>query len=432
MGRALLTPDEVLLRRFGFVRAVGSIAYLVAVVVLWLIYGTDVWPLLVGLPVLLAATAWYFASSPRLPRLTTVGSLLADLVVLAAAAAVVGGTGSGTVMLQTIVIVSAGILLGPLGARLFTGLAVAVALTHLAAEELGVQPLFLHRADLGDRAVVLAISVGVLLAVGFLTDIYASRLHELIDRAGAEAAQVRRRGRRRRRLVRRASDDVRPVLREVEEAADGLDAAEERAERERIAGRLRVAAARLDAEVGRLADLGVLGTEPDRRLEPVALEAVVVDALAGLGPRLSEHPVTVDVPPLKVVGDPRAARRVALLLLENVVEHTPPGTPARVHAVPWGAHAVLAVTDEGPGIDPERSEGLFDADRPSEAHVGLPLAAELCRQMGASCRYEPAPGGGARFLVTFRLAPSAAPSRDESPAPGTAGGASHEEPGRPR
>lgn len=423
MAQALLTPDEVLLRRFGLVRAVGSIAYLIAVIVLWVIYGTAVWPLLVGLPVLLIATAWYFRSSPRAPRATTVGSLLADLVVLAAAAAVVGGTGSGTVLVQTIVIVSAGILLGPVGARLFTGLAVAAALTHLGFEELGLEPLFLHRPDLGDRAVVLAISIGVLLAVGFLTDIYASRLHELIDRAGAEAARVKRRGRRRRRLVRRARDDVRPVLHEVEEAADALAQADAAEERERIAGRLRIAAATLDAEVGRLADLGVLGTEQDARLEPVALEAVVVDALAALGPRLAEHPVTVDVPPLKVVGDRRAARRVALLLLENVVEHTPPGTPARVHAVAWGAHAVLAVTDEGPGIAATQRDELFDPDSATGAHVGLPLVAELCRQMGATCRHEPAPSGGARFLVTFKLAPSSAPSADEDAGPAPSGAA---------
>jgi hypothetical protein len=55
------------------------------------------------------------------------------------------------------------------------------------------------------------------------------------------------------------------------------------------------------------------------------------------------------------------------------------------------------------------SEGLLDG----QPAVGLPLVRELCEAMGAECRYERAPSGGARFMVAFKLAPTSAPSADD-------------------
>lgn len=415
--RGLLTPDEVLLRRFGFVRAVGGAAYFLAVAVLLVIYGSQAWPLLVGVPVLAIVTTWYFRRSARHPRALTMVSLLADVVVLAAAGATVGGTGSGIPMLQVIVIVSAGILLGPLASRVFTGLAVLAALVHLAIEEAGVTPVVLHRPELGDRLTLVAISIGVLLSVGFLTEIYASRLHELIAEAGARAAHVRRRGRRRRSLVRRASVDVREPLADLEAVAEILEDphhAERGASGEVLASRLRMDVARLHAEVGRLEDLGVLGADLESRPEPVSLRRVVDDCLVALADELQDYDVEVEVSgDLKVVAHRRALRRVVLTLLENVVEHTPAGTSARIDGVSAGGHAALVITDNGPGISEAAAERLFEPTDEAGARVGLPLLSELCQQMDAACRYEPAPGGGARFLISLRLAPSAAPSDDE-------------------
>lgn len=420
----LLVPDEVLLRRFGFVRAAGGAGYVVAVAILFALYGGRVWPLLLGVPVLAVVTTWYFRRSVRAPRLATALSLVADAVVLSGAAAFVGGTGSGTVMLHTIVIVSAGILLGPLAAAAFTGLAVVAGVSQLAVEQLGVVPLLLHRPELADRVTVLAISLGVVASVGFLTAIYASRLHELVVEAGAEAEVVRRRGKRRRQLVRRATIDVAEPLRDLDAVAELLGAPDAWGEssRERLAARLRMSVAQVDAEVGRLADLGVLGADADTPLQPLSLRRVVRDCLVALGERLAHHTLAVEMPrDVKVLGDPRGARRVVLTLLENFVEHTPAGSTGRVRLVATGSYGVVVLTDDGPGIPAEQAQVLFEApeDR-SAARVGLPLAAELCRQMGARCRYEPSASGGARFIVSFRLAPSAAPTRDgdaDAPAP---------------
>lgn len=420
------TPDDVLLRRFGLVRAVGGAAYIVAVAVLFGIFGAQVWPLAFGVPVLAVVTTAYFVKSQRYPRTAVIASLVADALVLGGGVAFLGGTGSGLVMLYTIVVVSAGILLGPGTALAFTAFTAVLAVAQLGLEELGVEPVLLHRPELGDRVPILLVSLAGVLSVGYLSATYASRLHELIAIAGEEAEAVRRRGRRQRIFVRQASVDVRTPLRAVEDVAQALD---ERwhtlgdAERRTLAARLRSEITKLDAGLAQLTDLGTID-EGDLHLEPVRLARVVHDCLVALGDRLGGRHVDVDVGEVKVVADARAARRMVYNLLENVADHTPPETHVRVDGITTPGHGVLAVTDDGPGIASATAHRLFDPpDEGGGPRVGLPLVAQLAAAMGAEVRYEPAPSGGTRVLVSFRLSPTAAPSADDEPeAPRPAGG----------
>lgn len=420
-GQLIPTPDDVLLRRFGLVRAVGGAAYVVAVVVLFGIFGRQVWPLALGVPVLFVVTTAYFMQSSAYPRASVVASLLADALVLGGAVAFMGGTGSGLVMLYTIVVVSAGILLGPGTALAFTLFTAMLAVVQLGLEELGVHPVLLHRPELGDRVPVLLVSIAGVLSVGYLSATYASRLHELIAVAGREAESVRQRGRRRRSFVRQASVDVRTPLHELELVAETLDehwSVLDDAQRRELAARLRMGVAKLDAEVSQLTDVDLVD-ETDMRLEPVLLGRVVDDCIVAVGRRLDPYVVRLEVAPVKVVADRRATRRIVANLLENVVDHTPAGTTVTIATVAGAGHAVLAVSDDGPGIPSAAVHRLFDApDEGGGPRVGLPLVAELAEAMGAQVRHEPGPRGGARFLVSFRLSPSAAPSADDEPPPG--------------
>lgn len=411
----LLTPDEVLLRRFGYVRAVGGGAYIAAVAVLFVLYGLQVWPLLLGVPVLAVVTTWYFRKFGAVPRTVVTVSLLADTIVLGGAVAYVGGTGSGLVMVYAIVIVSSGILLGPAAARAFTALCLTLGLLQLGLEQAGSPPALLHRPELGDRVPVLLIGLGVLASVGFLTATYASRLHELIALAGMEAEAVRSRGRRRRELLRHVARDAEAPLRELEAVAEALERPEPGAdERRKLAARLRVGVSRVAGEVAKLADVGAMDETADHRPEPVSLAGVVRDVVVALGDRLERYEVDLDLPDTRAVAYRRAANRVVYNLLENVVDHTPQGTTVRVTLRTSGSSVVLAVADDGPGVPVERRGHLFDARRAgADPTVGLPLVAELCRDMRARVRYEPAPSGGSRFFVVFRLAPAAPPGRAE-------------------
>ncbi|MGH8896381.1 MAG: sensor histidine kinase [Egibacteraceae bacterium] len=441
MSRAarLLTPDEVLLRRFGLVRAAGGAAYVVAVLALLGLLGRQLWPLVLGVPVLAGAATVYYTRSAAYPRTAVAVCLVADVVVLAGAIACLGGAGSGLVLLYTIVVSSAGILLGPAAATGFTGLVVLLALAELAAEQAGLRPVLGFNQTSDQRLAVFLVSVGGLASVGYLSGTYASRLHELIAEAGAGAETARVGGRQRRELVLRAAAGADASLRAVEEVADALEERAEQlseAERRQLSGTLRIRVAQLDAEVAQLADVGSLDAVGEERPEPILLRRAVEDCVIGLGDRLEPYDLDIDVPPLKVLGHRRATRRVVFNLLDNAVTHTPPGTRVQVTALESGGCGVLVVTDSGPGILPEVAARMFDppgdggrgasavkdehlrpgrgSRRPgAQVRVGLPLVRQLCESMGAEIRYERAPHGGARFLVGFRLAPRAAPSPDD-------------------
>lgn len=413
----LRTPDHQLLSRFGVVRAVGGGGYLVAAVVLAGIYGWRAWPLLLGVPVLAIVTALYFRFAHLYPRSAVIASLVTDALVLGGAAAFVGGSGSGTGAVYAVVIVSGGLLLGPPAAAGFTLLGLLLAWLQLAAEELGVTPLFLHRAPMDERVQVLAIVSAVLASIGYLTATYASRLQEEIVEAGDAAEVVKQRGRRRRSLVRQASIDVAAPLRAVEAVADRLDTGEppDAEELRRLAGALRMGVTQLDAEVTQLADLGAMDESGEERPEPVLLSRVVGDCLLALEARLAGHEVSASAERVMVVGDRRAARRVVYNLLENVADHTPAGTHVIVRALRTADRGVVVVSDDGPGLPSHLAHRAFDPpDEGGGPRVGLPLVAELAAAMGATVRYEPVMGGGARFLVGFRLAPGSIPTEDDN------------------
>ena len=419
----LPAPDEVLLHRFGLVRAVGGAAYILAVAVLWVILGRDVWPLAMGVPVLAVVTTLYFTRSARFPRAAVMVSLAADAVVLGGAIAFLGGTGSGLVMIYAIVVVSAGILLGPSAAAVFTAFTVLLSLLQLLIEEMGFPPALLHRPDLDDRIPILAVSIAGLASVGYLSATYASRLHELIAEAGARYDAVQRRGWRRRSFVARAAVDVRGPLADLDALAGELDSASGAltdSDLRRLAARLRMQVTVMEAELAQLADASVMDDTVESRPEPIALRRVAEDVVVALGERLHTHIVDLDLPPLKVLGDPRATRRVVFNLLENVIEHTPPGTTVEIRAVTTAGHVVLVMTDDGPGVPDDIAPRLFTGPREDRKDaqealpkVGLPLVAELCEAMKAEVRYERAPSGGARFMVKLRMAPTGAPSADD-------------------
>lgn len=397
-------PDAVLLRRFGYVRAVGGVAWTLVVALLVWRLGATALPLALGVPVLVVVTAVYFARSLRYPRTMVTVSLVADAVVLASAIAFFGGTGAGLVLLYAIVVVSAGLLLGPGSAAWFTLLCLLLGLGQLGLEQLGLTPELLHRHDLGDRLAVLAASSAGLVSVGYLSATYASRLHELIAEAGLEARRARDRGQRRRRYVEQTSGEASRRLAELGALAEALVSGEaDPARQAERAARLRRGLAELDTAVAELGDAAALDLLREARPEPVALDEVVAEARAALSERLDGHVVTVDVPAITVVGDERGTRRAVHNLLENVAEHTPEGTRAHIAARRSGGHGVLAVTDDGPGVPEARAERLFEPD--GEGTLGLPLVRELCEAMGAEVHHETSASGGARFVLTFRLAP---------------------------
>ena len=77
-----------------------------------------------------------------------------------------------------------------------------------------------------------------------------------------------------------------------------------------------------------------------------------------------------------VLGDHHALERAGMNLLVNAIEASSRGGRVDVEAVREGGRSILRVSDDGPGIEPERRRNLFDgfgSTKRSGSHLGIGL-----------------------------------------------------------
>ncbi|MBA2277511.1 MAG: HAMP domain-containing histidine kinase, partial [Chloroflexia bacterium] len=177
---------------------------------------------------------------------------------------------------------------------------------------------------------------------------------------------------------------------------------------------------RIESEGERMArlvdDLLLLARlDQQRRLEmtPVNLAALAREAVADLRAIEPDRPVTEAVDGDAIInGDRTRLRQVIDNLLTNARTHTPPGIPIHV-AVEHGATSVaLVVADEGPGINADDRERIFErfwrAD-PARGRakggtgLGLAIVASLVHAHDGTVEVGGEPGTGAVFTVRLPL-----------------------------
>ncbi|CAB4886551.1 unannotated protein [freshwater metagenome] len=185
------------------------------------------------------------------------------------------------------------------------------------------------------------------------------------------------------------------------------------------------AMARIEAESRRMAalveDLLLLARldEPNAlqarplQLGHTDLSAVANDAVIDASAVEPARPITLDAPmPVIVQGDAGHVRQMIDNLLRNVRVHTPAGTPARVVVRSTATGATVTVQDDGPGIEPEHLEHVFDRfwrSDPSRARstggsgLGLAIVVALAEANDATVTAANRPTGGAAFTVTFAI-----------------------------
>ena len=164
---------------------------------------------------------------------------------------------------------------------------------------------------------------------------------------------------------------------------------------------------RLAAMAGQLSELSRLerGVLQLRRVVLDLAEAVP-DVVGSLGPQLDAVEVKVDVDG-EVEVDRLAFERSLINLLGNAVGHTPEGTTVAVASHREGDLLVLSVSDEGPGVPEGERELIFDEFRQGRRHsgsglgLGLSIVRNYARAHGGDAWVEDAPGGGARFCVSW-------------------------------
>jgi signal transduction histidine kinase len=176
----------------------------------------------------------------------------------------------------------------------------------------------------------------------------------------------------------------------------------------------------VSAEVGHLTaiveDLLLLARSDSGaiELERVSLDLgdVAADAMPSLTQLAAARNVQVvlDPEPAPVIGDPARLRQLVVILTDNALRHSPPGTTATVRVRREASSAVLVVEDEGPGIREEDLPHIFDrfwrGPGAPEGGTGLGLAIGewITRRHGGSIGVEARSPRGSRFVVRLPLA----------------------------
>jgi signal transduction histidine kinase len=115
----------------------------------------------------------------------------------------------------------------------------------------------------------------------------------------------------------------------------------------------------------------------------------------------------------KVWGDPVRVRQTILILVDNAVRHSPPGSQVSIDTFRTERSWNIQVSDSGPGIPakdlPHVFERFYQVQRPGNATdrsngLGLSIAKALVEAQGGKIRITSEPGKGAQATISLPAA----------------------------
>ena len=122
----------------------------------------------------------------------------------------------------------------------------------------------------------------------------------------------------------------------------------------------------------------------------------------------------IDAPPTALVlGDRDRLMQLALILVDNGLDHTPPGGEVTVAVAPGPRSVQLTVSDTGPGIPADQRERVFEPfaslpgpqrGRLGGSGLGLAIARRIATAHDATILATATPTGGARIVTTLPAA----------------------------
>jgi signal transduction histidine kinase len=141
--------------------------------------------------------------------------------------------------------------------------------------------------------------------------------------------------------------------------------------------------------------------------DPVELNSTVREAAENLGPLAisTQRTLEVDEPaaPVFVRGNTHAVVAAVSNLIENALNHSPPGGAVKIRVTPGPS---IEVIDSGPGVPPDMREKIFERFWRGEssregAGLGLAIVRRIMRALRGDVSVSDAPGGGAKFSLEF-------------------------------
>jgi len=145
-------------------------------------------------------------------------------------------------------------------------------------------------------------------------------------------------------------------------------------------------------------------------LRPTVLNQIVADAIAGLQKKADEREVALlrdfeePFPPIPL--DPDGISQVAFNLIGNAIDAVSPGSGVVNVATRFNSEegiADLIIKDNGPGIEPDRIEEMFEPFKSTKGQggtgLGLPVARKIVREHHGRTVVESTPGEGTTFRI---------------------------------
>lgn len=169
--------------------------------------------------------------------------------------------------------------------------------------------------------------------------------------------------------------------------------------------RIEAESERMSALVQDLLLLARLDSEPTLELRPTDLTEMVLNAVDDARAADQEHQWSLNLPSEEVIAnvDPHRMHQVIVNLLANARTHTPAGTHVEASLRKEDGWAIVAVTDDGPGVPAEIQDSVFerftraDVSRArqtggSSTGLGLAIVAAVVGAQGGQVGLDSRPG----------------------------------------
>jgi signal transduction histidine kinase len=150
--------------------------------------------------------------------------------------------------------------------------------------------------------------------------------------------------------------------------------------------------------------------QADGDFEPMDCNAILNDIVNDLQVQIAETDADVTVESLPTVhGDKEQLEQLFSNLVSNAIKYNESDPPRiEITAAQRDDHWEFAITDNGIGIDPDKTDRIFEVfkrlhhdDEYPGTGIGLSLCQEIVDNHGGDIRVESEPGEGSTFFVTL-------------------------------